>query len=347
MRSTAVRELSTITEGSSGRLVRRASCLVVSRLFDDYSQAPNEPKWADLEMSVTVSVLIPVYNMDAELRRALRSIQEQTFEDFECIVIDDASTIPIQPIVKSLGDKRFAYTRNTRNGGPHNARVRGYQRMRGDVQVGLDSDCEAYPWMLGQAVKYLQEMPEIDGVAGINIRANDGSPFVRIRNGRKLVGPTEYVNLPQIPDCAAAVRRSVVDEWLQKRDDYFAFEGQLWFTFHMHHSLLFVDEPWVKVHVGGADRVSGRRDDRQLDDYVKFLDEHLTYVDNARSVVLDGFLEDGWFQLRRAGRQKDAARFAHHMAKRGLSKRRVIARRAARKAQQLLPVAPTRIHYLD
>jgi glycosyltransferase involved in cell wall biosynthesis len=295
----------------------------------------------------TITVVMPVFNRDAELRRALKSLQEQTFDDFECIVVDDASTISIEPIIESLGDERFIYTRNQENGGPYNARVQGYRLMRGDFLVGLDSDDEAYPWMLGQAVKYLQEVPEVDGVAGMHLRTSDGRLFVRIEGRRKIIHPAEYASTPPIPDCLGAVRRVVVAEWLEKRDDYFALEGHQWFTFHMNHSMLFVEEPWARYHGGGEDRVSLSLDARQYDDYVKFLDEHLVYVNGARSIVLDRLLEDAWFHLWRAGRKEDAARFEHVMARRGLSRRRTVARRAFGKARRLLPFAGTPVRYVD
>jgi glycosyltransferase involved in cell wall biosynthesis len=295
----------------------------------------------------TITVVIPVFNRDAELRRALRSLQEQTFTDFECIVVDDASTIPIGRIVDSFADDRFICARNLQNGGPYNARVQGYRLMRGEFLVGLDSDEEAYPWMLGQAVKYLREVPEVDGVAGMHLRMSDGRLFVRVRHRTKIMHPSEYALLPRIPDCIGAVRRVVVDEWLQKRDDYFALELHQWFTFHMNHSMLFVEEPWTRHHADAAERVSQVRDTRRYDDYVKFLDEHLAYVDGVKSVVLDQVLEDGWFHLWRARRKEEAARFEHFMAKRGLSKRRAVARRAFTKARRHLPFAGTPVSYIE
>jgi hypothetical protein len=180
------------------------------------------------------------------------------------------------------------------------------------------------------------------------LRTSDGRLLVRVRGGRKIMHPADYASRPQIPDCVGAVRRAVVDEWLEKRDDYFSLEVHQWFTFHMHHSMLFIDEPWTRYNVGGADRVTLQpQPQRQLDDYVKFLDEHLAYVEGTESVVLDELLEDAWFGLWRAGRKEDAMRFAQHMEKRGLSKRSVIARRGLAKARRLLPVVAPPVRYVE
>jgi glycosyltransferase involved in cell wall biosynthesis len=294
-----------------------------------------------------VSIVIPVYDRSDELRRALESVREQSFEDFECIVVDDASSIPIKPIVSALGDERFLYTRNDENGGPYNARVRGYRMMRGDFVVGLDSDWAFFPWTLDRAVSHIRELSDVDGVAGLCVSMDDGRLLVRIDMGRKIVTPAEYAHQRRIPDCLGVVRRVVVEEWLDKRDDYFALEFHQWFTFHMHHSMLYVDEPWARLYAGGQDRVSLRVGDRRLDDYVKFLEEHRDYVQGATSVALDHFLEDAWFQLARAGRQADAARFAEWLEARGLSRRRVVARRIAQKAGALVPRRDSRAFTLE
>jgi glycosyltransferase involved in cell wall biosynthesis len=274
-------------------------------------------------------------------------LQQQSLESFECIVVDDGSTIPIEPVVRSFADERFVFTRSPENGGPYNARVRGYRLARGEFVVGLDSDCALFPWTLERAVSLLREVPDVDGVAGLYVRMDDGRLLVRVSSGRKIATPAEYAHQPAIPDCLGVVRRVVVDEWLDKRDDYFALEFHQWFTFHMRHSMLYVDEPWARLYVEGRDRVSLRVGDRQLDDYVKFLEEHGEYVEGAPSVALDRFLENAWFQLVWAGRRADAARFAACMEARGLSTRGIAARKVVRKAMTVLPGAGSRVFTLE
>jgi glycosyltransferase involved in cell wall biosynthesis len=54
------------------------------------------------------SIITPVFNRQDELRRALCSIAGQTLTDFECIVVDDASSMPIKPVVDEF-DESFNY----------------------------------------------------------------------------------------------------------------------------------------------------------------------------------------------------------------------------------------------
>jgi len=286
-------------------------------------------------MSPTVTIVVPVFNRDAELDRALRSIQRQTFEGFECIVVDDASDIPIRPIIEGLDDERFRYLRNEQNRGPYNARVQGLRSMRGEIMIGVDSDWEPFPWMVERAVTYLRDFPEVDGVAGLHLNADTGRLFVRVKGGQKVLRPEEYLRRPLGRDCVGAVRRVAVDEWLEKRDDYFALEMHQWLTFHMRHCMLFVDEPWGKCHVDSPSRVTVNVDDRRLDDYLKFVDEHRAEVEGLPARVIDDILEQGWRSLLRAGRRKDAARLAALMRQRGVSRRGATVRGIVRKVRRV------------
>lgn len=137
--------------------------------------------------SPKITVVVPVYNREIELYRALRSVQGQTFQDFECVVVDDGSTIQIQPIVKSLEDSRFLYIRNDINGGPYNACTCSYREMKGEYCFRLDSDWEMFPWALDQAVTYLDYTPEVDAVTGMHLRNHDSKLFVRVTNNRRIV----------------------------------------------------------------------------------------------------------------------------------------------------------------
>ena len=260
-----------------------------------------------------ITVVIPVYNRDTQLQRALGSVREQTFRDFECIVVDDASTIPIEPIVRELNDPRFVYIRNPVNGGPYNARTLGYQEMKGEYLFELDSDDEAFPWALGQAVRYLNDTPQVDGVAGMHLRNHDSRLFVRVRGKKRIVTPKEYVKMPQVPDCVGAVRKHVVEEWLKKRRDYFALESHQWLTFGLKHSQLYVDEPWARCYVESSDRVSLHIDERRLDDFIKFQDEHKEYIEKIPCVTLDNILLRGRIQLKKAGRTADAEVFEKYL----------------------------------
>lgn len=176
-----------------------------------------------------MTVVIAVYNRQEELLRALRSVQHQTFMDFECIVVDDGSTVPIEPFVAQLGDERFRYARNQVNGGPSNARLVGFRQMRGEYLCIVDSDWELFPWTLYQAVHYLDQTPEVDCVVGLHLLHEESRLFVRVPGGRKILTPKEYMRKSPVPDCTAQpalCRRAVVAVLHERKGPCLGWEGR-------------------------------------------------------------------------------------------------------------------------
>jgi glycosyltransferase involved in cell wall biosynthesis len=87
------------------------------------------------------SVIVPVYNRAASVLRTLESVRDQTFGDFECIVVDDGSKDggELKAVVESLADARFRYVRRE-NGGGSAARNTGVEEAKGEFVAFLDSD---------------------------------------------------------------------------------------------------------------------------------------------------------------------------------------------------------------
>lgn len=280
---------------------------------------------------------MPVFNRQDVLRRALRSLERQTVEDFICIVVDDASTVPIEHVVDEF-DSRFHYVRSEPNRGCTGARHVAFEHMQGDLLMTLDSDNEFFPWALERASRYLVERDDIDGVVGMSLFEN--SLRVTIAGGSRLVTP-EYYASHKWPawDCHAMVRRNVVEEWIAKRQDYYNADFHFWFTFHLKHNALFVDEPWGRHHVDGEDRITHSPDPRRFRDIVVFLEEHRPLVGNAACVPLDQWLANSWFLLRRHRRTEEAALIGEWMAERGVSTRGIVRRRAQRRLRHSMSAA--------
>lgn len=87
------------------------------------------------------SVIIPAYNRAASIVETLESVKNQTFQDFECLVVDDGSADGdrLRSVVDQLGDHRFHYIRRE-NGGGSAARNTGIEVAVGRYFSFLDSD---------------------------------------------------------------------------------------------------------------------------------------------------------------------------------------------------------------
>jgi glycosyltransferase involved in cell wall biosynthesis len=106
-----------------------------------------------------VSVIVPVYNAETTLPDTVDSIQRQTLQDFELIVIDDGSTDGTLEWVRSVRDDRlqvFSYP----NGGPSVARNRGIERSQGEFISFIDSDDLWTPDKLALQLQALRQQPE-------------------------------------------------------------------------------------------------------------------------------------------------------------------------------------------
>lgn len=110
-----------------------------------------------------VSVIIPTYNRAEFLRFAITSVLNQTFQDFEIIVVDDASIDNTEDVVRSLSDKRISYFRHGANKGNAATRNTGIRNSSGHYIALLDDDDEWLPSKLEKQVRLLDSSPPIVG----------------------------------------------------------------------------------------------------------------------------------------------------------------------------------------
>lgn len=103
-------------------------------------------------MNKKVTIIIPVYNVESFVHRAIESSINQTYDNLEIIIIDDGSSDNTLKICESYSkiDKRvYCYHKN--NGGVSSARNMGLEHMSGDYVIFLDSD----DWLESNAVETL------------------------------------------------------------------------------------------------------------------------------------------------------------------------------------------------
>ncbi|HJX30341.1 MAG TPA: glycosyltransferase family 2 protein [Thermodesulfobacteriota bacterium] len=100
-----------------------------------------------------VSVIIPTYNRAHLLSRAIKSALDQTFQDFEIIIVDDASTDDTDKLVASFHDSRIRYIQHEKNHGGGAARNSAIKQAQGDYLAFLDSDDEWLPDKLEKQMK--------------------------------------------------------------------------------------------------------------------------------------------------------------------------------------------------
>ena len=127
-----------------------------------------------------VSIIVPVYNYKAYLRRCLDSIAAQTFTDWECLVVDDGSSDGSDAICDeaAAADERFRVI-HKQNGGISSARNAGLEAARGKFVMFCDQDDAIDPHSMEYALEMQRQAP--DGMVVWSF-TRDESEFLSVRN---------------------------------------------------------------------------------------------------------------------------------------------------------------------
>lgn len=107
-----------------------------------------------------VSVVITSYNHDKYISKSIESFLNQTFQDFEIIIIDDASKDKSVEIIKTFKDPRIKLFALEKNGGVSNATNIGIKEAKGEYIKIFASDDIANPDLLEKQVSFLDKNPE-------------------------------------------------------------------------------------------------------------------------------------------------------------------------------------------
>lgn len=105
-----------------------------------------------------VSVVIPLYNKNRHIRRAIDSVMNQSYQDFELLVIDDGSTDGGGRVVRSVNDARIRLIEQE-NRGVSAARNRGIMEARNPLIAFLDADDEWLPCFLSTVMSLRERFP--------------------------------------------------------------------------------------------------------------------------------------------------------------------------------------------
>lgn len=109
-----------------------------------------------------ISVIMPVYNRQDRVGRAIESVLGQEFVDFELVIVDDASTDDTVRVIETYTDPRIRLLRQPQNRLGGAARNRGVREARCDLICFIDSDDEYLPHKLGYVVAYFAQHPEVE-----------------------------------------------------------------------------------------------------------------------------------------------------------------------------------------
>lgn len=106
-----------------------------------------------------ISVIIPTYNRAELLLRAVDSVQKQTYDNWELVIVDDGSKDETKESIKKLNDSRITYIKNEKNMGAAASRNRGVSAAKFDYIAFLDSDDVWRENKLEKQMAYMNKFP--------------------------------------------------------------------------------------------------------------------------------------------------------------------------------------------
>lgn len=114
-----------------------------------------------MNKKIEVTVLMSMYNTPIEqLKEAVESILNQTFRDFEFLIIDDGANQECVDLVKLYNDSRINLVRNEQNMGLENSLNKGLKIAKGKYIVRMDTDDIAYPERIEKQINFIKKHRE-------------------------------------------------------------------------------------------------------------------------------------------------------------------------------------------
>lgn len=127
-------------------------------------------------MNYKITVLMPVYNAGKHLSEAIESILNQSFSDFEFLIIDDGSSDDSIDIVHSYSDPRIRFVANEKNLGITATLNRGIELATCELIARMDADDISLPERLQKQFAHFQKDPECAMVASwVTLMKSDGT----------------------------------------------------------------------------------------------------------------------------------------------------------------------------
>ena len=224
-----------------------------------------------------VSVIIPTFNRAHIIERAIMSVLQQSFTDWECLIVDDHSTDNTKELIQNyhLQDSRIKYLINERTKGAPGARNTGMLHAKGDWIFFFDSDNVMKPLLLERLISKTNENADVitcwsniidsqtNNRVGLFNWVSDGNIHSALLQGKTYVDTN-----------AALIRKKCLEQINGWSEDCPSFqEWDLHIRLSQCSSYTTIREPLVDYYVNGTDTISKNRK-REIDGYLYILSKY-------------------------------------------------------------------------
>ena len=216
-------------------------------------------------MTIIVSIIIPAYNAEATLGETLQSVAAQSFDAWECLIVDDKSTDDTADLANQWckRDPRFRLIKAPKNfGGPAGPRNLGIEAAQGAYLAFLDSDDIWHRDKLRLQLASMKEAcAEFSATGRRNFTKKPNLDDVNTHMPQKWIGIDKMLRKNRIATSSVMVSRGLMDDFRfnEARDFHAVEDFDCWLRILTHgHQCLRLEAPLLAYrHVAG--QISGNK----------------------------------------------------------------------------------------
>lgn len=176
---------------------------------------------ADIKAENLISIIMPAYNSEAYIEDAINSVIDQTYQNWELIVIDDGSIDDTAAMVEKFQskDSRIVFIKNGKNRGVSATRNRAISLARGSWIAFLDSDDKWDQTKLEKQMKYAKELSAKFVFTGSSYINEDNKPYPGIFEVPEKITYRELRHHNVIPCSSVLVKKHFFEKIKMEKDE--------------------------------------------------------------------------------------------------------------------------------
>lgn len=239
-----------------------------------------------------ISVIIPAYNRADILPRTINSVLNQTFKDFELIVIDDGSKDSTRQVVEEIAkrDSRVKYIWQENSGGAARPKNKAFRFCQGEFIAYLDHDDEWFPEKLQKQYDFFQNSSKKNlGLVSCNVlivnQSNNTTGIHKMRNYNSIKDLLLEGGNYAFSNSSIMIPRKVVEIVGDRDESLKLFEDQDIFIRIAEAGYVFdfVDDVLIKYYIDDSNLSKDFK--RAAPDYERFVNKHIALLRKYRKIL--------------------------------------------------------------
>lgn len=264
-----------------------------------------------------VSVIMGVHNDEEFVADAIDSILEQSYEDFEFIIVDDASTDDSRTIIERYTDERIILLENQTNQGLTPSLNRALREASGTFVARQDADDVSDPERFERQVRFLDRNPDVSVVGTAAYLIDESGSITSSRSVLRTPTFDDLLEKNHIIHGSIMARRSVLLD-LDGYDEFFRYSQDLdlWLRLSKEFSIANITEPLYRLRIHDHSVYFAKKDQSAL--YTIFARHRATdklsseAEDEVRSNGIETYYDDLSKQAKAAFHQDLAVRYLRY-----------------------------------